>query len=1333
VNPIASLLNKLHDSLSTFASPLPDRVPLSPSLINYVFFPLAQLLRNTTKGEADLPDRVRQVVFQILSSLANDWWQTWTDCTSPPSADSASRVKDQWKVWEQLLILGAVAMGGPPDGKSEPYRTSSEETQMAICSFLQELLLPRLAIVATASTKVDQEWEWDGEEELPSLDDYDQFQEATFKRHETEGKGVAIQVYPSSGHLEHVFSSKGCRGAIAHALTASLDLASASGTSAVVKVACLKVSRTIISSWLADKMPHMENSSSLFKRITVEKVFGSPRTSDKADSEASTQADRVAVFLPGYVSSMVRILGSASTRDNSQVISQALLSLAAILQVCLCDAASEGLTLSRHTSASVSSSQAAASIDELVARVNIDGDQRLVASDISESEEKPHPKLRDDPSKRNNEWLDNTIAHVVIALYSVDPIVSHSNSQVQIATIHLAHALLAHCSSILGLQQRALLQHQDDGKKSIDATRLLLRWIVDVAASDTSMESAIMSASDCLRLLFSSHSDLYKHAIIEEMLELVQSIPALLASQNDDDTGKKANRLRFLLSLSTSGFDSSIAVFEGVKKLLQPSSAADKWGTTLLWSLKVDDRASMEHDTTLYTMQGLSPSASRAVLRIFEEMGRCICRLVKQDCSAGVDVTAPFDLIWSFMDQASANRSTLMTASGQERYSRVLCQNALIVVDRMTQGVSELLDDASLAVQTSKEGKKVRRVAHRFAKEMVRRVSDLWAEDEEELLQQDVSARQENQENRSTVERSLLSQEHHDESELSTVERRSGVGEQQGSALERPAGFGPALKLDFVGPATLTASGALQAKTKSPLQLQTEAKVQLDRSDALLLSILTSSSRVLGPALKPLLLKMLYPIICGVASQSSAIRGAAMQSIDEMARSAGYASVQGCVLDHADYVLGTASHRLVSTLGQELQAVARRSEGDEVIHFPLVSAQSAPLVLVEIIRMLGGEALTLVQDAIDEVLDAIDQEVLCDDLLNVLSRLVAVMLEDERLKDGQDRKAKHPMVNSASIAFHPDVDRDMEELQKWWRKRQSKEESNEEPAQAEGEAPEDDSPSLDEPDTSSPSQAVVVSILEKAVPFLSHSSAMIRIRCLKLLNEGIELLCLQGRTVEPLQVINKAWPAIMGRLGFSLSLSLPSTLPTYQDLSERDFVACTEAAKLVTTLAKYLVEYLGPKKMLQQAVPRLLLLLKIVERAEGRIQQGRQSNARTFLLKDEPTVSPALQLHSFKPLQRFTPLYAMTETVFTLLDTLIEAMGPHLTEADLYQFAVHPILLSCLDKRQDDQMLKLAQHFYFSTLSRRNENLVWLVLSASQDTDNHFPAFLHRPELDLQW
>lgn len=1334
---VYTVLSRFHQVLFSFVSPQPSRKPLSPSLINYIFFPLAQLLRNSPSGEAKLPDRIRQLVFQILSCLASDWWQLWIDSMTSFSEESASKIKEQWKVWEQLLILGAVAVAGPPDGKSPKPQIISEETHLAALSFLQELLLPRIVFPSTSSTPAAKEWEWDGEEELPSLDDYESQEEASNGKlpkysQKDETRGIE-QVYPCSSHLDHVYESTACRGAIAHALTATLEVACDPNSQSSIKVACLKVARILISYWLVGDVPDLNLPSALYKEVKMERLVHG-RGKEMAPSEA--QADRLAVFLPGYVSSMVRILGMKSNRNSSQVISQALLSLAPILEVCLCNEINESISTALHQDGldGKASKAQAASIEELVARAQIE-DQL----DESTTDRIEVSSLEDKSTGRNKKWLESTVSHVVIALYSIDPLASYDHSQVQIAIINLAYILLSRCSLVLKMQKVALSKENEVTKEDIDATRLLLRWIVDVSANENSTEIATTRANKDLCLLLCSgnkHVDFYKEAVFEELRALIQSLSSLFASQKDEDIERRAKRLSFLLRLSTCGFDESIDFIDKVKILLQAANGIEMWGSTLLWSLVIDDGNSVREDVRSIKLQGLSMSTSKAVMDVFDQFGRARARLVQQECRQGKETTSGFALLWYFMDQAALNRSTRMTTSTAVRRSRLLSQNALVIVDQMARGVAHIFDDERLAKQTSKDAKRLRKVAHRFAKEMITRVSDLWEEDEDELLHQDLSIRQENL---ASSERELITRDYHEEE---VVEHQRGITEQRDELFARPAGFGPALKLDFISPAMVSSSGSIQTKPKSNLQLQSVAKNQLDRSDALLLSILTSSSKILGHSLKPLLLEMLYPIICGVASQSPTIREAAMQAMDEMAHSAGYASIQGCVSDHADYVLGTASHRLVSTLGQELQAIANRDNNVEMTHVPLVSAQSAPLVLVEIIRMLGGEALTLVQDAIDEVLDAIDryhlQEALCDDLLNVLVRLVEVMVNEERSKTGQDKKSSSPRkADVATIAFHPDIDQDMKELHKWWKKRYGSRMGQEEQVDKSiGKVQEKEEDQGEAPKPSA-SQIVVVSILEKAVPFLSHSSAMIRIRCLRLLNWGVELLCLQERTIEPLQIISKAWPAVMSRLGFSLSLSLQRydkvDVPSYDDLSERDFVACTEAAKLVTTLAKYLINYLGNEKMLRQAVPRLLLLLKMVARADGRSHKGKQGSQKTFLLKEDTNSSSPHNISAkhFQPLQKFTTLHTMTDTVMATLDTIVTAMGPQISEDDLYRYSTHPILLSCLDRRQEEGIQNRAQHFYRSTLSKRNENLVWYVLSAAKDKQDKFPRFLQHPELDL--
>lgn len=1333
---IYAALTRLDAALSALVSSLPERRPLSPSLINYVFFPLAQLLRAYPSHE--LPDRIRHLIFASLHHLASDWWQIWTDASTTTAVGDA-HWKEQWKVWEQLLILGAVALAGPPGESSGIQKAeSSNETKEAVCRFLLELLLPKVAPSSWVEESPSQEWEWDGEEELPSLDDFDE-QQSVEKSTEVLGdasdQGLALQIYPSSAHLQHIQQNSTCRGALAHALTASLDVASGLDSSSPIKIVCLQIARTLFGCWVAGVSAQRADPTSLCREVSMKVV-----KSHKEDP-AAIQAERAAVFLPGYVSAMVRILNSTMVKRRADVTAQALLSLSTVLQVCLSDASVRDLAALSEADGGVAADvpRQATTIDELMLRAGVEdmSISTTTAPTRARNGEEQHTSTL---TGRNRQWLESTVSHVIIALHSLDLLARDDHAQVQTSLLRLSHMLLTQCSLVLQLQRTALVQGDASSEETIDATRLLLRWTIDIAASESSTGVAITQAKASLKQVLCEQGAPQTRAVHEEMFSVVKNLPSILASQREEEIGRVAQRLILLLSLSSGGLDDCSSQWDGLRRLLRPGSGVARWGPSLLWSLRIENRNAYTLQPVL--LHGLSPSTSKAVMMVFEELGRASARLLQRDCLDGKESSDPFYLLWYFVDQATTHRSTLMTSSTAVQNSRLFCQNALVVVDGMMAGIADILDDGELATRTGKGAKKLRRQAHRLARDVYRAVASLWEEDEEELLQLDQSLCRVGL---SSEELSIVAEQ----GKGDTIEHLHGVDVQGASGYERPAGFGPALKLDFVAPATLSSRTTGQPKAKTAVQVQGEAKVQLEHTDALLLHVLGSASKILGPALKPSLLQMLYPVICGLASTSAVIRGAAATTMDEIARSAGYASVQGCVSDHADYVLGSASHRLVSTLGQELQAMSTRQSDAQVPYNPLVSAQSAPLVLVEIIRMLGGEALPLIQDAIDEVLDAIDrhhqQPGICDDLLTVLDRLLDVMVSDERSK-AQER-ATEKLSTAASVSL--DVRRDMEELREWWNRRKDCAPSEAAPRSTKADTMGDDIADDDHDETLSakanegPSagQVVVVSMLNKAVPFLSHSSATIRIRCLRLLSRGIELLALQGRTVEPLQVINVAWPAIMSRLGFTLARSLRRfdrlDVPAYEDLSERDFHVCIEAAKLVTTLANHLVEYLGSEKMIRQAVPRLLLLLRIVERSAGRGDEVARGSQTTFLLKDtvdSKAISKAtLSVKKWQAIQPRTPLHTMANTVLCALDTLVNAMGPHIPEDDLYRFATHPTLIQCLDVRQDGPLQRRASHFYLFTLSRRNENLVWLVLSGAVDQTGCLPAFLRHPQLHLDW
>ena len=79
---------------------------MPPALVHYVFYPVSQLLRAQPEGLNALPDRVRELVFEVLAALARDWWLAWAPAFDAPHVD----IQRDAKVWEQLLFLGTMAL-----------------------------------------------------------------------------------------------------------------------------------------------------------------------------------------------------------------------------------------------------------------------------------------------------------------------------------------------------------------------------------------------------------------------------------------------------------------------------------------------------------------------------------------------------------------------------------------------------------------------------------------------------------------------------------------------------------------------------------------------------------------------------------------------------------------------------------------------------------------------------------------------------------------------------------------------------------------------------------------------------------------------------------------------------------------------------------------------------------------------------------------------------------------------------------------------------------------------------------------------------------------------
>lgn len=337
------------------------------------------------------------------------------------------------------------------------------------------------------------------------------------------------------------------------------------------------------------------------------------------------------------------------------------------------------------------------------------------------------------------------------------------------------------------------------------------------------------------------------------------------------------------------------------------------------------------------------------------------------------------------------------------------------------------------------------------------------------------------------------------------------------------------------------------------------------------LSLLTFSAQLLSTAFRPLLLNTLYYLLAHLGSPHSLVRTYASISIDQIAYQIGYASPQNMILDNTDYVINVVSQRLTTATLDPI----------------------APLVLVEMIRLVGEQIVPVVHDIVDEVFDALDAfhgyELVASTLLAVLDSLMKAMAFDPVLLEapGEGKEDIYP--------DRPEVKKDLEAFKGWFVRRHEKARTNLEevldevqetspqrpwgkdpslPSQEADEAssslPTTDGPASPEPNRS---QTICAQILLKALPFLTHSSPFLRSRVLSLFSSGITVLATAKLEASLLPVVNKAWPYVLNRI------------------KDKEYFVIVEAVGVIERLARLAGEFVGVK-IRDEAFP---LLKRLVE------------------------------------------------------------------------------------------------------------------------------------------
>ncbi|BGP30843.1 hypothetical protein JCM10296v2_002602 [Rhodotorula toruloides] len=446
--------------------------------------------------------------------------------------------------------------------------------------------------------------------------------------------------------------------------------------------------------------------------------------------------------------------------------------------------------------------------------------------------------------------------------------------------------------------------------------------------------------------------------------------------------------------------------------------------------------------------------------------------------------------------------------------------------------------------------------------------------------------------------------------------------------------------------------------------------------EALALRLLAANASLLGSSFQPFLMQALYHVLAYLSPTTHPfLRAYAQATLQAISDATAYASPQNLVLANVDYVVNSVSQRL---------SVSRLEP-------------SAPLVLVEMIRLVGKPIVPMVQDLVDDVFEALDDfhgyDEITVGLWAVLDSLLKVMEED-----------LPPPRSHRANAEHADADCDWRAFEEWYRTRRDQAEGDENDVEEinpqrpfesgfKSNKEREDGPAEFPSDAVTPAtrpQVVTAQILSKALYFLSHQSPFLRARVLSLIASAVPLLACPAleatttagtRASDLLPVIHRAWPFILNRL------------------ADPELFVVVEAAALIEALAVHAGEFMA-RRILDDVWPRF----------------------RTTLAKQE--------LEDRKSAIAGSTRYSSSHRLYrSILRTLVQvARDVPLKEDVLWEQAV--LARRFLSTKVDPELQVCASELY-KALGLINPDAIWLVLAATIKLDASLPVHLHVLDLDF--
>ncbi|SPC61800.1 uncharacterized protein UHOD_06313 [Ustilago sp. UG-2017b] len=1407
-----------HASASRLVSQDEDPT-LPPSLINYVFYPLSELISSAPKGLTSLPDSVVEGVLEVLALLCSRWW----------NASSANDGGGKgWQIWCDLVILSSSVLGESGKAGGEAKGTSSDEAKLAALKVLAELLSPRSKVSQTAGKEKKREeegWEWDGISDLPSLDDVltqpDLDAEEPSKGKEIPEAHMEL-LFPTSGHLAYVTSERVAKGAISFVLFSCFAIAESSQETTEVRTAAMRVAKDALLVWIggACPLPSRFTLEDSWLEVSPLQCVHLPSSPDK-EAARKASAMRLRPLLPGITSSLTRL---ATSRLKSQpearkqkptpsaVVTESISMLGDLLRATLADEClSEVLSNDVvHLSRSTAGESAEVKVTSLEDFAHFDTLSET-GSQIATPEEAPQPTpTPTDKAGKEVQWTLSTLAQVHLALKTFSSLTSPSlagtslpsstHSTVQVSMLRLSILLLTDCSRSFGwldtqLQTMARLDATNtntmDGGKSIET---ILTWIVDLASSHNSAPT-VRNAKLAFEALQKGGSGFEARlrdgsALWNILIAALERLPAVVGARDDVAVSRLVLRVSTLLSLlSEQSSAMDLASLAMIANNVQVSSFR------LLRPLKVEQLTYTKDPTPdntnpIWRLQpsfaGLESSTSRQFSQMFCDLGRSLALSLLAQVKCNPTVTTKkgkardaFGMIITLITRAGQLRSIREDHNDAGREQSAVC---LVVAADMARGVATVLDNMRLG--GGEVGRQMRKVAHSLGKRVFGLVMDILDGDAEEASSSFLAPSAPEQGMQAKPSNDLTTRTDADQEE-SLVENVKGISLYPTNlSSSTPSRLGPVLDLAFVRFADLTRLNSTTSTQLSVQQRHRQAQKELDLSNSLLFSLLSSSSRLLGQSFRPLLQRGAYPLISAISISSTCTSGLVQQAssaaMQDIAFNTAYGDVKNCLLDHADYILGSACQRLIGGLDEELRSFASEGGGERKgrgVVVPLVSAQRAPFVLVEMIRVLGSEVVPMVEDAIDEVLDALDRfhshEGVSDGLLGVLGGIMECMAAEQSTQIPTPR---------ASLLENGGGERgEVEDFKSWLAaRREDSKAFDDVPPTSDGNKGRKEDEEEDKP---TKSQQVSATILTKSTFFLTSPSPSLRIRVLHLLRHGILTLAPQSRTAELLPIINSAWPFVMTRLGTPYSTStspLGSRLVPIIDLTptaigarvregdarwfekmekemvEKDVGVWVAAAKYVEAAVEWVPDFVR-KRVLDDAWPRFEVLLRLMKRFDPRYHHSSpqprgqtcqlNGSERPALLTSEPSPTSNAGLisgltsvsthkakrnhihtHSEHPFihPSITTLPAqLTLCIITTLTSIVRHLGSHMSDDVAWAITTHSSFLEALDARQPPGLVRAAEELYRELRKRNDEATKWVLQCA-------FPHVKVRAESGLE-